>query len=244
MKKIVRGLTAIAALCVTPAMAADMAVKAPPAPVAAPAYNWSGCYIGGNLGALLAYKQWTSATPGPGFGLPMGSHDVDGPLGGGQVGCDWQMNGRWVLGIAGDYDWANGIGSQPNQLLPAFTDTSQIRSLASVTGRVGYAWDRLLGYVKGGGAWERDHYTETFTAMAMTSATADETRGGWTVGLGGEYAFTNWLSGFVEYDYYNFGSHVDTFVHPSGVVMGFVDIRETKNVFKVGFDVRWDGTAK
>jgi hypothetical protein len=31
---------------------------------------------------------------------------------------------RWVIGIAGDYDWADGTGSQTDQVLPVFTDTS------------------------------------------------------------------------------------------------------------------------
>ena len=52
-------------------------------------------------------------------------------------------------------------GSNNNVLFPATTDQSNIRSLASVTGRVGYAWDRFLLYVKGGGAWERDDYSMT-----------------------------------------------------------------------------------
>ena len=83
--------------------------------------------------------------------------------------------------------------------------TPRIKSLATVTGRVGYAWDRFLGYVKGGGAWERDEYHVTISP-ATTVATAGETRSGWTVGVGGEYAFTDYLSGFVEYNYYDFGT--------------------------------------
>ena len=77
-----------------------------------------------------------------------------------------------------------------------------MKSLASVTGRLGYAWDRFLGYVKGGGAWENDDH---FFTDAINTGTASLTRSGWTVGIGGEYAFTNFVSGFVEYDYYDFG---------------------------------------
>lgn len=73
-----------------------------------------------------------------------------------------------------------------------------------MTGRVGYALGRLLGYVKGGGAWERDHYTETFTAMAMTSATATKRATAGPSASAASTPFTNWLSGFVEDDYYNF----------------------------------------
>ena len=60
---------------------------------------------------------------------------------------------------------------------------------ASVTGRIGYAWDRFLGYVKGGGAWERDetHFNDFPAALRY----GQRDRSGWTIGVGGEYAFTN-----------------------------------------------------
>ena len=83
------------------------------------------------------------------------------------------------------------------------------KSVASVTGRIGYGWDRFLGYVKGGGAWERDELTFAFTGVIDY---VSDTRSGWTIGIGGEYAFTNWLTGFVEYDYYDFGSRSNDFV--------------------------------
>ena len=57
--------------------------------------------------------------------------------------------------------------------------------------------------MKGGGAWERDRYE--FRTLGATFFSASQTRGGWTVGVGGEYAFTDSLSGFVEYNYYDFG---------------------------------------
>ena len=81
----------------------------------------------------------------------------------------------------------------------------KVKSLASVTGRVGYVWDRFLGYVSGGLAWERDDYWAT-TILLGTAYTARETRSGWTIGVGGEYAFTNFLSGFVEYGCYDYGT--------------------------------------
>jgi outer membrane immunogenic protein len=118
-------------------------------------------------------------------------------------------------------------------------DQTDIRSLASVTGRVGYAWDRLLGYVKGGGAWERDEYTVFDAATRTIQGTARETRGGWTVGVGGEMAFTDWLSGFVEYNYYDFGSRRNTFITPGGATFGIADIKEHKSVVKVGLNLRW-----
>jgi opacity protein-like surface antigen len=82
--------------------------------------------------------------------------------------------------------------------------------LASVTGRIGYAWDRFLGYVKLGGAFQRSTYS--LLVAGLTGATASETRFGWTAGIGGEYAFLDWLTVFVEYDYYDFGTKTSALI--------------------------------
>jgi outer membrane immunogenic protein len=90
--------------------------------------------------------------------------------------------------------------------------------------------------VKGGVAWERDDHS-VFDATGFLIGSASATRTGWTIGVGGEYAFTDWLSGFVEYDYYDFGTKGVTFGGP--VVFDTVDIKETKSVAKVGLNVRF-----
>ena len=116
-----------------------------------------------------------------------------------------------------------------------------MRGLASVTGRVGYSWDRFLGYVKGGGAWVRDNYSQYSTAGTLIDV-ASETRSGWTVGVGGEYAFApNW-SAFVEYDYYGFGTRTVPFaVAGTGVFAFNEDIRQSINVVKIGVNWRFTG---
>ena len=134
-------------------------------------------------------------------------------------------------------------GPMPTAAAPAFsspgeTNHSSVRSLASVTGRVGYAWDRFLGYVRAGGAWERDNY-HISNGSAFVVASASETRGGWTVGVGGEYAFTNFLSAFVEYNYYDFGNRDVAFVSPGDTFA--VGIDETKSVLKAGINFRFGG---
>jgi hypothetical protein len=80
-------------------------------------------------------------------------------------------------------------------LFPGFINHTKVDSLASVTGRVGYGWDRFLGYVKGGGAWERDKYD---FSNGVIIGTLEDTRSGWTIGIGGEYAFTNFVTGFTS----------------------------------------------
>ncbi len=245
MKKLLLSATALIAIG-SSAMAADLAVRRAPAPVYAPVpvvrvFTWTGCYVGGNAGGLWAHTDWNDSV----FGN-FGSGTASGALGGAQVGCNYQA-GAWVLGIQGDYDWTNAKHDTNNVVLtnlfgPAITNHSQIDSLASVTGRVGYAWDRFLGYVKGGGAWMRDSYS--FQVGGVAVATASSTRGGWTVGVGGEYAFSNWLTGFVEYDYYKFDND-----SPSALVCtpgrcgifftNAVSVTTDINVVKAGLNVKF-----
>jgi outer membrane immunogenic protein len=250
MKKILIATTALVALAAAPAVAADLAVKAPlykaPPPVAY--FSWTGCYVGGNVGGVWVNKDFALdgfTTPlgvgGPGFlAGGYGSHTASSVIGGVQGGCDYQFAGGFVIGIAGDYDWTGAKAQHADPFTPLLdTLSSNTTSLASVTARIGYAWDRFLGYVKGGGAWERDNYSWFNTANpAILYGSGSETRGGWTVGVGGEYAFTNWVSAFAEYDYYNFGTRTVGFTTPTVAIANF-DIKETKSVFKVGLNFRW-----
>jgi outer membrane immunogenic protein len=243
MKKLSLAAVALTALIAAPAMAADLA-KAPPVYKAPPpvyVFNWTGCYVGANGGGVWVNKDFAVSgisTPFGGVTFPpvgIGSHTASGGIGGLQVGCNYQAPGTgWVFGIQGDYDWMSASGSHLDPFSGLTTVQSNAKSLASVTGRVGYAWDRFLGYVKGGGAWERDNYSWFFTANPALAISASETRGGWTVGIGGEYAFTNWITGFIEYDYYGFGTRTVAFPVGAGAVN--VDIKENKNVFKVGLN--------
>jgi outer membrane immunogenic protein len=239
-------LLATAALIVvaSPAMPADLraaALKAPPPAV--PVWSWTGCYLGGHAGGLLAHqKDWTVRTLGGAFfGQSLGGHDADGWLGGAQAGCDYQFAGGFVIGVQGDYAWADAEGSHDSAREIGVAYHSKVKSLSTVTGRVGYAWDRLLGYVKGGGASERDDYWAT-TIILGTAYAAQVTRSGWTFGVGAEYAFTNALSGFVEYNYYDFGTRtIGLTPQVAGLGPAFVDVTETKSVVRAGLNFRFGG---
>jgi outer membrane immunogenic protein len=224
------------------ATAADLRARAPapyqPPPPPPVFYSWTGCYVGGHVGGLWARKEWFVHQVGdPNFGASEGTHDPSGVLGGVQAGCDYQFGGGFVVGVAGDYAWTDAQSSNLSLVFPTFTNRSKVNSLSSVTGRLGYAWDRFLGYVKGGGAWERDEFDFT---DGVVIGSASGTRSGWTVGVGGEYAFTNFLSGFVEYNYYDFGDRDITFLQNTGVP--FTEgIKETKSVVKAGLNLRFGG---
>jgi outer membrane immunogenic protein len=244
VKKLVFASLAATALSFARADAADLAR---PVPVyrAAPVitfFTWTGCYVGGNAGGVWARKEWFDLVPGA-AGTSLGTHNANGWLAGAQGGCNYQA-GNWVFGIQGDYDWANATGNNVNALFPLLTDRSNVRSLTSVTGRVGYAWDRFLLYVKGGGAWERDDYAVLIGGFNLS--TAAETRGGWTAGVGGEYAFLDFITGFLEYDFYGMGTRTNTFatcnVAACGTAIFPVDIKENKHVLKVGLNFKFGPT--
>ena len=234
MRKWLLAALGLSALVAAPAMAADLArpvYQPPPPPIYV--FSWTGCYVGGNVGGLWVNKELT------GFGQSF-SADANSWAAGLQGGCNYQFAGGWVVGIQGDYDWTDAHAARTGIFFVNSAQSYSVKSVSSVTGRVGYAWDRFLGYVKGGAAWERDNFTFTFPGVI---ASFDNTRSGWTIGVGGEYAFTNWLTGFVEYDYYDFGSRSDNVV--CGPVRCFVggpislpfDVKETKNVVKVGLNI-------
>jgi outer membrane immunogenic protein len=146
-----------------------------------------------------------------------------------------------VIGVQGDYAVADAEGSHDSLHEVGVAYHSKIKSLASVTGRIGYAWDRFLGYVRAGGAWERDKYWATTTMLGIAFTTL-ETRPGWTIGVGGEYAFTNFLSGFIEYSYYDFGTReIGLTPQVAGLRPAFADINATTSVVRVGLNFRFGG---
>jgi outer membrane immunogenic protein len=205
------------------------------------AWSWTGCYAGGNAGGLWgSSEKWIVRTQGGAFeGQSVGHHDLDGWIGGIQAGCDYQMSSGFVIGVQGDYGWSNADGTHASARETGVFYHSEAESLASVTGRVGYAWDRFLGYVKGGAAWEHDSYSAS-TIIVGTAYTTSDTRSGWTLGGGGEYAINKFLSGFVEFNYFDFGT-TDTRFNPRipGLRPAFVDIEETASVVRAGLNLRF-----
>jgi outer membrane immunogenic protein len=205
-----------AAISICSAGAADLPIptKAPPptAPVAyAPeaVYNWTGFYIGGNVGAGFGNSSWTD----PATGGNNAFNDRLGFLGGGQVGANYQWN-HLVLGVEGDFDWAKGMGLSGSSLDSAGNNINTgVNFTSTVTGRIGAAFDRLLVYGKGGLAVAQDN--STFTDVFGNSASDTFMRTGWTAGGGFEYALgRNWTAR-IEYDYLGFAPQTVSFSTPT-----------------------------
>ncbi len=219
MRKLLLATTCAIGASTLPTLAADLAAPMPvKAPLAAPdpTSSWTGCYLGGNVGGGWGHKDFSDEffTPSlyPGlYGIEPASSpaaSTSGWLAGGQVGCNYQFATNWVVGIEGAGDWANINGSSDpffggKAVFNAHTDW-----LASVTGRLGYAVNNWLFYAKGGPAWTGDKYSMPGTfAGTPFDYTGSETRSGWTIGGGVEWAFWQNWSARVEYAYYDFGTN-------------------------------------
>jgi outer membrane immunogenic protein len=191
-----------------PASAADLKpapapvyTKAPPMP---PPFSWSGFYIGGNLGGAWANTTITDSL----FGLNFGKGNNGVFVGGGQVGFNYQVS-NLVFGAEGDFDWAannnnNSVTGVVGPLGHTFTASANDRWMATVAGRLGYAIDRWLIYVKGGGGWVGANsftVTDVTTGGSVTGGSSN-TLSGWLVGGGFEWAFANNWSMRAEYDYF------------------------------------------
>src|SRR5262249_44964898 len=110
MKTTLIASIALIALGTGLASAADLPVKAEPVPV--PSYvpvpfTWTGCYVGGNIGAAWADNNWSDTL----FGLNWSNNNNGRFIGGGEVGCNYQINGNLVIGAEGDFDWLGNNNS-------------------------------------------------------------------------------------------------------------------------------------
>jgi outer membrane immunogenic protein len=203
------------------ASAADLPAYTKAPPMFAPVYNRSGFYLGLNGGGASSHNCLTLTSHAGIAIVPTseGCHDATGGLVGGQFGYRWQVT-NWVFGVEAQGDWAELKGS--NASLTAripYTNQTKIDALGLFTGQVGYAWNNILWYVKGGGAVTHNKYSSIFTDAAAAQGLppgavwnqATETRWGGAVGTGLEFGFApNW-SVAVEYDHLFMGSNGVTF---------------------------------
>jgi outer membrane immunogenic protein len=220
MRRLIAISIAAIAMGMASAQAADLPAKAPiyKAPPPPIPFSWTGLYIGGNVGGASQRDCFTYESASN-LGLAEGCHNATSFIGGGQIGFNWQM-GTWVFGLEGSGDWASLKGNHVSTGFPGDTIFSKSDSLFTATARVGYAWDRALVYVKGGAAWVPSDYWRNLTGTDTTFATASQTRVGWAVGAGIEYAFWDNWSVAAEYDYLGMGTDSVTQAYTGGCVGG------------------------
>ncbi len=212
MKKMKRDLLA-STMCVLPfaASAADLPVKAPPPPVAvAVPFTWTGFYVGGTIGGIGVTSM--AAFSDPVSHLYYGNLNDNGTsvTAGLTVGYNYQANAI-VVGVEADYSFAN-ISKNPSSVTPPYVysliGTSKLDSFGTVRARLGYAGiDRTLIYVTGGLAFADVKGSSNFYEPLNSGCTASfsQTKTGWTLGGGVEYALTDHISAKVEGLYADLG---------------------------------------
>lgn len=205
------------------ARAADLPARVQPvAPVAyVPSFSWTGFYVGGELGWIRTDPDYSTGAVllGTPF-LISATTGKDGLSYGFLAGYNYQV-GSVVLGVEGDFEgWT--VGKIRYTSVTGDFLTAHSKWGGSVRGRLGYAADRALFYVAGGAA-----FVSSKTSIPTTGITigGDDTRVGWTVGAGIDYAFTNnWFTG-VEYRYSQFESK--SFVYPIPVLnLGTIGLKQ------------------
>ena len=225
--------------------AADMPVRAAPLPPPLPVFSWTGFYVGGNIGGAWSRNTWTDT-------ILLTSFNNGGNngafIGGGQVGVNYQVN-NFVIGGEWDFDWAGNHNNGNGVITPAGTIvvTNNNRWITTLAARFGVAVDHWLFYGKAGGGWVGNNnftLTNLTTGASVTCGSfstltnCGNNTGGWLLGAGFEYAFTNNWTVKLEYDYLGLGNR--TFVVPATALIlpgdTFTSGNRNVQMVKVGFN--------
>lgn len=209
------GATGIASAADLPATTVSPTYTPPP-----PIFTWTGLYIGAQAGYQFGHSS-TSGLPG---------YNPAGIDGGGHIGYNYQI-GQFVAGVEGD---VNGSSYNGSSTFGALTYNTTDAVDASVRGRLGVAWDRALIYGTGGAAFGnfRNQYA---TGGALD--TLWNTRVGWTVGGGIEYALDNNWSIRAEYRYTDYPSFTE---FAANSLAANVSKHETDNRVQMGVSYKFD----
>ena len=230
----------------------NLPLKAPPAP----AWSWTGLYVGVHVGGALGSADFSDP-----FGSPIFGDKIRTPgfLGGGQVGYNWQAGGSpWVFGVEADLSGLSSDGTNTcfAVSLAAVDATCRVgpQVAGTFTGHVGYlvgSSHRTLVYLKGGIGWANDRVDMALNngGLATTSLSQTVTLWGGTVGAGVERALTPAWSVKLEYDYLGLGGRsianlgsID--VAPDGTVVGTTapgtaGLRQDLQEVKLGLNYKW-----
>jgi outer membrane immunogenic protein len=249
MKKLLLANLAAFALTVAgPALAADLA--AAPATPFVERFSWTSCHLGGHLGGAFAHKDVTDPVQlvqdsflgaGSTAGIATVSPAPGGVVIGGQIGCDYQFASSVVVGVEGAVSGSTMRGSRNVGLPLGNPDLALVKVntdfLPSLTARLGYAFDNVLLYARGGVALAGDKFEVTGSfAGAPFAFEGLDNRLGWVVGGGVDWAFSRHWSANFEYDFYQFG-HGNVLMSDSiNSFAGLVDVRQNVQVVKVGLN--------
>ncbi|MGH6818346.1 MAG: outer membrane protein [Methylovirgula sp.] len=203
-----------------------------------PTFSWTGVYVGVNAGYGGGHQRFDAY--GPGY-LGGASIPINGFLGGGQVGFNYEIPGwsiagaNFVVGGETDFDGSTASGSQQTLAPPAVTGpvNAKLNWLGTARARLGLAFGNVLPYVTGGFAYAHESLSQPAPAAWSIGATPT----GWTAGAGIEYAFAHNLSVRAEYLYVDL-SKVSGGI--PGDPAGEFQTHPTLNVVRAGLDWKFD----
>ncbi len=254
MKKFLLAGATLALISSNSVFAADLPARTytkAPAYVA-PVYNWTGFYIGGHIGGGWSDLGSTELAPGTAAfptGTVFAKNNMSGFLGGAQVGYNWQTSSNIVIGVEGEYSWADVKGTATTiSTVNGFnsTVTAKTKDYTLATGRLGYAADNWLFYAKGGGAWAEGSSSGIGTLANGTffdTTSSGSSRTGWIVGVGVEWGFApNW-SAKLEYNHMDFGSRTVSINDTTFGTTSLVSSSDTVDVVKGGINYRFNWGA-
>ena len=200
-------VVALAAALGAPAGAADLR-RPPPLPYVPPPI-WTGFHVGAYAGFAFSGEDATSAF----FGTPVTfSTNPSGVLGGLEAGYDYQFSPNWLVGAELDLSWTtasgnfNFITTTPAGAVASGIFNSNHHWYDTFTGRVGYLISDWVLYAKGGAAWINADYNLAANGP-FGGGSVNDTRAGYTLGLGAEWMFGPGWSTKLEYDYLGFGNN-------------------------------------
>lgn len=193
------GASVAALLSATSAFAADLPAVAPYS-AAAPAamYDWTGVYVGLQAGYAFGDADRENTA---GFA---NSFDINGFVGGVHAGYNYQINSI-VLGVEGDVEFSGIDGDDAG--VGGNVDKVDFNWMASLRGRLGVAFNRVLVYTTGGVAFAD---VDATTTSGGASTSDSNSHVGWTLGAGVEVAVTQNVTARVEYRYTDFNDKTYT----------------------------------
>jgi outer membrane immunogenic protein len=242
MKRILLTTVSLGVLAIaSPALGADLAVKAPPVSAV---YDWTGYYIGGFGGYAFGNQNLVNG-PLTNFTPFTANWETHGAFGGGEIGGLWQT-GQIVWGVQAD-GFGSSIRGQDNFALtsPAgnpVNDANQLKWAASLRAQGGLAVDRLMLYFFGG--WATGSITHTNTDLVQGVDTFNSKRNGLVAGGGMAYAMTDMIIGKIEYRYYDLGKYSRNITPATGFTPNgqiAYSVANTYSAVLAGIDFKFGG---
>jgi outer membrane immunogenic protein len=243
MKKIVLA-TVLAALGSASVLAADLPARGmyTKAPMADPATNWSGFYVGGDVGAASMNSSGDDTSNFfendtiTGNNVQHRSLNSNSAIGGVHAGYNWQFAPTWVIGIEGDWQWTDlkhsfcrGTDSFVSPCMDfgrgVFNLNDQIQGIGTVRARLGYTFDRMMIYGTGGIAIGDTKSSigvdcrvagcgDSGTRIALSQDTTFH-KTGWVAGAGAEWMVNpSWIVR-AEYQHIDLGNVASGFNLPT-----------------------------